>query len=416
MSAPILLAEAPRKRYRSTSLRLALRHCPYALDLFDAGTPYERSIFETGIAAHAVIQACAEETNRQRRTLGDAEIQALAEDTAAGLIAQPRIFDRTEEPPLHPDRAFEGRELALDWLLGVERPEPGAEIEVGLALDRHGEPCDYWSADAYYSAILDHVAVARRTDEETSARVLTIRDYKSSWRAGDDEHVTVQRRGQAVVAWPVYGEGVDVLRLEVVNLRTRRVHFVEHHVEDGLAELLATWRRDLYATLAALDAQAGRSHRPARPGAGCMGCPYVLACDHAQDWLDRAQVPQTAEKRATAYAAAVASAEQIAEYVRLDCGDGSIPVAGGVVGFVPRERRQANERAHVELTEAWAGADTEATRGLLKALGLSVKSIEAVARTLFPLRQQKKDRDQLVEASVTRVVVPQFGVHPQQAD
>lgn len=413
MSGPILLAAQPRPRYSSTRLRYALDHCPYALDLYEAGTPYERGQFAVGIAAHAVIQAAAQATNRERRALSDEEIEAAAERATQALIAGPRTFDRSEEPPLHPDHAFEGRELALDWLLGMERPEPGAEIEVGLALDRDGNPADYWSDDAYYSAILDHVAVARRTDEETSARVLTLRDYKTSWQAGDGELQSVQRRGQAVVAWPVYGAGVDVLRLEVVNLRTRRIRSAEYHVEDGLAETLEQWRRDLWTTLEALDQQATRSHRPARPGAGCMRCPFILACDHAQDWLDRGDVPATAEKRAVAYAAALATSDHLAELVRLDCGDGSIPVPGGVVGFVGRERRQANERAHVELSEAWPGADSEAVRGLLKAQGLSVKAIESVAKALWPMRNQKKDREQFIAGCVERIVVAQFGVHPQ---
>lgn len=416
MTAPILFAENPRPagaRYSSTRLRYALDNCPYALDLYEAGAPYERGHFEVGIAAHAVIQAVAQETNRQRRALSDDEIQSHAERATQALIAGPRVYDRNEEPPIHPDHAIEGRELALDWLIGVERPEPGAEIEVGLALDRDGRSVDYWSGDAYYTAILDHVVAAQRNDEESSARVLTIRDYKSSWQAGDAELESVQRRGQAVVAWPVYGEGVDVLRLEVVNLRTRRIHFAEHYVEDGLEDRLAGWRRDLYATLAALDQQATRSHRPARPGAGCMGCPFILACDYAQDWLDRGDVPNTAEQRAVAYAAAVATADRLAELVRLDCGDGSIPVHGGVVGFIGLERRQANERAHVELSEAWPGADSEATRGLLKAQGLSVKAIESVAKALHPMRNQKKDRDILIESCVERIVVAQFGVHRQ---
>lgn len=137
-------------RYSSTRLRYALDNCPYALDLYEAGAPYERGHFEVGIAAHAVIQAVAQETNRQRRALSDDEIQSHAERATQALIAGPRVYDRNEEPPIHPDHAIEGRELALDWLIGIERPEPGAEIEVGLALDRDGRSVDYWSGDAYH--------------------------------------------------------------------------------------------------------------------------------------------------------------------------------------------------------------------------------------------------------------------------
>ena len=400
-------------RYRSTGLRMATRHCPRALDFFEAGTPHDRSIFETGIAAHAILQAVAERTNTERRSLLDAEIEQHANATAEALIRDPRRFDGTEEPPLSPDATFEGRELAIDWLLGVERPSPGAEIEVGLALDRSGKPAPYGEPSAYYTGILDQVTVARRTDEETSARVLTIRDYKTSWAADDAELETIQRKGQAVLARPHYLAGVDVLRLEVVNLRTRRIHSRELYFEDDLDAVLDGWQADLWSTLRALDEQKARGQRPARPGAGCMGCPFVLACDHAQDYLETARVPNTAELRAVAYSAAVATVERLSEIVRLDVSDGSIPVPGGVVGFIGKERRQAREDAHVTLSEAWPGADSESVRGLLRAMNPSVMSVEKVAKALHPTRQQKGEREALIASALQSVIVPQFGVHRQ---
>lgn len=416
MSTPrILFAERERqpRRYRSTGLSILSRHCPYALDQWERGVPYDRALFEVGISAHAVLQAAWQAAQTLGRSPSEEEVEAIGAATFAGLVSGPRIFDGHPEPPLDPDRAREGRELALDWLIGQEPPTPGAEIEVGLALDKAGEPVPYSDPSAYYTAILDQVRVEQRTDEESSARVLTIRDYKTSWHADDAELTTIQRRGQAVVAWPHYGEGVDVLRLEVVNLRTRRIHAIEFYAEDGLDEQIAEWKRDLWQTLAGLDEQANRGRRPARPGAGCMGCPFVLACDFAADYMERGEIPRTARERAIAYAVAVATTERLADAVRLDCGDGSLEVPGGVVGFVGRERRQAKDDAHATLAESWPGADTQATRGLLKAIGLSVKSLEGAARSLYPTRQQKAEREALLRECLTTVTVPVFGVHKQ---
>lgn len=414
MSTPRILfaeSERPARRYRSTGLSVLSRHCPFALDQWERGVPYDRAVFEVGIAAHAVLQAAWQSAQEIRRTPNADEIDAIAAATYSGLVAGPRMFDGKPEPPLDPDRAREGRELALDWILGQEPPSPGAEIEVGLALDRAGNPVQYHDPAAYYTAILDQVRLEDRRDEETSARVLTIRDYKTSWRADDDELNTIQRRGQAVVAWPHYGEGVDILRLEVVNLRTRRIHAIEFYAEDGLDEQIADWKRDLWQTLSALDEQADRGRRPARPGAGCVGCPFVLACDFAADYMERGAIPGTARERAIAYAVASATTDALADAVRLDCGEGAVEVPGGVVGFVGRERRQSREDAHVTLSESWPGADTQAVRGLLKSLGLSVKSVELAAKALYPTRQQKADRDALIRECLTTITVPVFGVH-----
>ena len=89
-----------RKAWSSTRLGLVARHCPRALDFADADTPRDRSIFETGIAAHHILQAVGEHQRREDRLLEPEDFEAIAANVLRHLVAEGRLFEGRPEPPL----------------------------------------------------------------------------------------------------------------------------------------------------------------------------------------------------------------------------------------------------------------------------------------------------------------------------
>ena len=120
--------------------------------------------------------------------------------------------------------------------------------------------------------------------ESAPANVLYVRDYKSSW--ADTNPTSAQLKGQALLAraW-AEREGIDydAIELQIGNLCTRQIH--SHRVwnnAEGREDLL-TWRSDLDRRIDVARRLVGPDgKRPARPGAGCSGCPWLRSCDAAQ--------------------------------------------------------------------------------------------------------------------------------------
>lgn len=398
--------------FHSTNLALVNRHCPRALDFYEAHTPYPREMFAAGVAAHAVLQSVGEVTNKENRELTSTEVRDVAQAITLALIAHGRSYDKHPEPPTKPDAAFAGRDLALDWL-AFNPIHPGAMYEVGLALDAKGSPVPYWSDDARLRTILDVVRIADEADEESSRTVLIVTDYKSAWSADESELETLQRKIQALVAWKVYGEhsGATLLRMEVANLRLQKVYSAGYWAEDGLREKVASWTRDVLSTCAALDEQKriGKGKRPAIPGAGCYGCPYLQACPDAQNYMEMRGEFRSPEKRAVAYAVATAMREELAEQLRMDTEEGPIEIEKGIVGTVAQERREATADAHEELWAEWEGAGGDAV-GLLKAMKPTTGNIANVAKVLYADRKERAEREKLIEALTKPKMVREFGI------
>lgn len=401
------------RAYHATELNLAAKHCPRALDFYEARLPYPRDHFQVGICAHVVLQAVGEATNKAGRVLTDSEQRDAAQSVVIDLIANGRTYDKHPEPPPKPDDAFAGRDLALDYL-AFNPLEPGAQYEVGLALDSKGSPVPYWSKDPEprLRAILDRVRIFDEMDEESSRTVLEVADYKSAWSASESDLDTLQRKIQAVTAWKVYGEasGVDVLRLVVVNVRLQQSYPRDYWREDGLRDQIASWTRDILSTCAATDEQKRiLGKRPAAPGAGCMGCPYIQACPDALDYIERRGLHRTPEKRATAYAVACAMKEELARELRDETDETPIKIHGGIVGYSVKEKREAIPDAHSELWDRWEFGGGDAL-GLLKALGLTTGNIAKAARVLHYDRKEKQDREKLIEELTQPVNAREFGV------
>lgn len=382
------------KTYRSSTLRLFSRNCPHALTLHEQGAPEARDIFEVGTAAHDCLEAIGYACKRAGRVLEQPEAEEVAHEAFRRLISTGRDFEGTPEPPLSPDAAAEGRDLAVRWYVrnGLS---PSAEYEARLTLP-----------DGRYKARVDALEVVDEQGEEWSARVLVIDEYKTAWPTTAGELDTIQTRGHVVLGALAY-PGVDVIRRRVHNLRTLATY--EHEVDmhdPETPELLARWERDLRAMCDAADGP-----RTPRPGIGCSGCLYATtACEHARprptDVLDG-----WAHAEIIRDAFSPLAREAAAEDVR--------DVAGGQIGFIARETRRPVERAHVLLAQHWHTvhdddlpaweADHAAWLGLLQALGLGKDNIERAVKSLYPGKDGRDARADALDVLLEPYIETRFG-------
>lgn len=399
--------------YHSTAISLVSRCCPYALQLQEDGVPMDRRVFQVGIAAHAVLEGIALCTNEIGRELTEEEVKVSALGVAERLISVGRSYDGKGEPPMSPEDMFAGSELALNWTLGVEPMQPGAMLEQGLGLDADGKPTEYWKGSGLtIRTILDSVRIVTESDEESSRRVIVVRDYKTAWTADADELETLQRRIQAVAAWRYFGPA-DVLRLEIVNLRLQKVYAKDLYAADGLEEQIAEWWRQVSTTVRALEAQRKIGRRPAAPGVGCLRCPFVQRCEHAKDFIERRGMHQTDEQRALAYTVATAMRDDLAEELRVATEENPIPVPGGSVGYTPKTRMKLTPDASGELWTLWEDSGGE-PEGFVKALQLSKTNAEKALKVLYPERGQRKDRDDALVLWTEPETVKEFGAWPEE--
>lgn len=443
--------------YRPTTLTLADECCPRALDYWEEGRAYERDVFETGTAAHHVLQAVGESTNKADAILSFDQMKEVGLKVVGVLVSKGREFDGEPEPALHPERAVAGMELALDWL-AMNPLEPGALYEPGLGVtdrwiptaysvdeDEVGEtvwcsvcprakkpigrdsasnddcshecegygldpqPSDLWPGERrgdygfpippWLKTALDYLRIEENEAGET---VLTVRDYKSSWAVDADRLTHTQQKVQVLIALAHFSE-VDVIRQEVVNIRSRITYTAEHYLAfPETDEMLADWRREVETVIAALEVKP----RIANPGARCLGCPYLGSCEDAQEWLETVTGSASKEDLATAFAVADAERLRLRDLLKAACGEEPVELPDAIVGYQRVGTQVLKAGAYRELLQEWVGmSDTFATEsgwqsvaGLLHAADLSKTSAEKVLKVLMPDRKDAKDRRELLES------------------
>jgi hypothetical protein len=408
MSAPEKIAQRPTT-YRSTLLRLASEHCPRALDFAEAGAPYDRSQFYTGNAAHHVLQAIGERTNETGRPLTSTEAETVARATCEQLIAEGREFDGAPEPPLPPDAVFAGRDLALAYLDG-HALYPGGKYEIGMAVDASWASTNYTSPQAHVRGILDRYEIVDESGEEPGARVDVHTDYKSAWNAGPDLLDSLQLKLQTLLvdaAGPGFTPGI--IRRRVVNLRTGgEWHADIYPNEDDGRQTLDGWRRDIDATIRALEHRDATGRRPAAPGIGCYGCPYLLQCPEA---LDLMGTTDTIEDRAKQYVVASALRDALAKGLRRDTAAGAVVVNGGEVGYIAKTKRTLTDGGPSALLDRWELEQGEGrTNELLRVMGVGVTQAENVAKFLGMMGREGKSARDAFMAEITELeTVAEFG-------
>jgi len=406
--------------YRPTTIRYASQHCPAAMDHYDNGTFYGKDHFAVGVAAHVVLEHMGKYTNATGEVLSLEEADEVSREAAKALISQGRRFEDTVEPPLDPNKVEEGRQLALGWQ-EVDPLQPGAQVEVGLGFASTPSAAS-WQLVEYdpstnrFRTILDRMSVIDEGDEEDEWTVLEVLDFKSSWAADESELETVQRKLQAIVAvdWAeAKGHEWDLLRLVVANLRTRTRHTLE--LERG-SERLDEWRRQLSETMVALDQQ--ERPRPARPGAGCWYCPFVLRCEPARQalppqWTGDDEDQVDPRRAAEGYAVLESTRLALAPVVRRAASGGTLAVDGGSVGYQAVQRRRLATGAVQEVWRAWSEDQVlteDLVLGLLEALGLGVTQVDNVAKAIFPGRNQAKARQRWVDGNTELYTAKVFKV------
>lgn len=376
-----------------------MNHCPAALDMHEQRVQeIDRRGFETGISCHAVLEAVGRETERRGRELELPEIEAVGDSVADALITEGREFDGHPEPPLHPDAVFRGRELAEEWLSVHPIQTCGARYEVGLAVDVDWKPCAYDSDDAWIAAILDKVVVEDELDEEGETKVLIVRDYKTAWSADASELETLQRKIQAVLAAKCLAEAknADVIRLEVAAIRTWRIFTEELYLRHGAKQKLRRWQRDIGTVVKEYGAMliAGDGARPARPGAGCTGCPYLHRCSDAQLYFDATGLPDDPKERARAYMVASAMLDSLKPMVQEDAGYTWIELEDGSrLGWQGKPSQRMKDDAHQTLAELWCeNAGKKELSPFVSSAYAALKNISlsdarAVLKEVFPGRE-----------------------------
>lgn len=385
---------------RPTTLRLFTERCPAAVDLYEAGTAVDRSVFAAGTAAHDVLDAITHSGFSD--AVVDHAVQALISTGRAGVDA---------EPPLPPDKVFAGRDLAVAWVKAHGLPAGWPEL--GLAFADDWRPTDYTDESAWFRVRLDLAYVTEIDDEESVGTGIVVRDYKTAWGAGEDLLDSIQLRAQAVAAlahWKHFELDAppDFVRREIVNLRTRRTWHVDTWLADG-AEEIETWKRDI-VTLA--QAMAVKPRR-ARPGVHCIGCDYAAVCPAAaalgDDSTDAVDI-------AIAYAAAQGHADGLRELARRAADGGVIETPDGDVGFITRQKREAKEDAWAELWATWTAghtldAETEGlARGFIASIWFGVSQVESIAKGLLPGRKQAGKRRELIASLMEIATTKEFGV------
>jgi len=398
---------------RSTALKLVAKTCLRALDYSEAGAPYDRTVFQAGIAAHAVCQVAGESARAGSNT----DLRVLADRVVRELVTVGRGFDGVMEPPMPVQDAVQGRDLAIPWL-EMYPPSPGARYEHGLAVDREWNPVAYNDPRAYYRAALDVFERIDDVDEEGYPEVtIIVDDYKSAPPTDATELDTVQIRGQLAVALAHHPDA-RIGRRAVTNLWRRKRYTSDLLLDDDGRLQVDQWRRDIDHAIAATEVRGADGRRPANPGAGCMGCPWVTRCDAAREVFRGSIVANDLADRsklAQRWTVAKGIADAIGAMARVAAQDAPIPLPDGrVVGYEPTTEKAVKPSAVAEIARRWLKREApDDVIALLSALKLGVGNVNAALVQLVPSKgdkEYKAKREELADTLLSVVHGTTFGV------
>lgn len=381
--------------HRSTTLRLLLEACPRACDFYDANVPIDRTMFEYGVAAHAVLQGVIEHP--------DDPVEAVAEGVVRELVTNGRSFYGNAEPPMDVHAATTGRDVALAWLeRDLDGLDPAWSAEVMLSVDREWQPCDY--DDAWLHAVIDVVGPCEYTDEDMAADGWLCKDWKGSYQTEAADLDSLQQKIQALLV-AAHHPDAAFLRRQVTSLQTFRTFSEDLWLdEDGVATL-DQWRRDVEHLCAQAEVRDARGNRPARPGPRCGGCRYVLRCEAAsegipQQWSGCTDATDV-QALAVNYAVLKAHCDAMAPILRNATKQAPIEVDGGQVGYSTREVRTFAPGAAERLARAWFqpadfdawARDNAELLGLITAMKPGTTSIKAIGKILYKATGATKTAD-----------------------
>lgn len=389
--------------YRPTTLKLASAHCPRAVDFYAQNAPAFRDHFAVGIAAHDVLAKIGEMALCLGRAPLLEEMQREASGIARGLMEQGRVFEGNREPPTSAEDAFAGRDLALAYAM---RPDviwatKDAWYERGFAFDTDWNSIPFASKDRRFRLILDKIEIIIEEGEDYAGRLAVVTDYKSAWPTDESELSTYQMRAQAVAVYLTMGADLDGIRLQVTNLRTGKTFGLDLWFESGGREQIETWKSEIADYMDALDTMTDHGRRPARPGIGCLGCPYAIGCDADIVESDRTAMGMRLAKLE-------GEREQLTKALKAATEEHDIVLDGCKVGYAVKPTRTPRDAAMSAIRSTWETANGDLS-GLLTAIKPTMAMLSAIAKRLYP--DSKDDQTAIVEQWSTVSHGKEFGVY-----
>ena len=389
--------------YRPTTLKLASAHCPRAVDFYEENAPAFRDHFAVGIAAHDVLAKIGEMALFLGRAPSPEEMQREAAGIARGLMEQGRVFEGNREPPMSAEDAFAGRDLALAYAM---RPDAtwatkGAWYERGFAFDAKWRSIPFASQARRFRLILDKIEIITEEGEDYAGRIAVVTDYKSAWPTDENELSTYQMRAQAVAVYLTMAEDLDGIRLQVTNLRTGKTFGFDLWFESGGREQIEAWKSEITDYMDALDKMTNHGRRPARPGIGCLGCPYSMGCDADIVEGDRTAMGMRLAKLE-------GEREQLIKALKAATVEQAIVLDGCQVGYAVKTTRTPRDAAMSAIRSTWAAANGDLS-GLLTAIKPTMAMLSAIAKRLYP--DSKDDQTAIVEQWSTFSHGKEFGVY-----
>lgn len=383
--------------YRSTTLKTSENNCPAAVDYYEAGVPYDRTIFQTGVAAHAILEAIGLSTQRVGRVLTYEEAVEIARNATVSLQSTGRSFEGVPEPPLPHREVEEALGLVKDWLAGnaLGTGHTFTHYEIGIAVsdtppDRPWTICDYSGGNVRLRAAIDRVWDEELLGEDEVLNVVVVDDYKTNWHDRTDALDSLQRKIQVILVhdWCLANEiPVDVIRRQVTNLRTQWTYKAEMHLYDQQdADLLSEWRDAVSRRLRAEDAMP--RPRPHRPSHRCGGCPWLSHCEPARELLGPFLSTPEAIARALGVSDAVRSMAVTAAKAAFSEAGGPIETEAGTIGHQRVTKSIPATNAASNLLEMWTDGEPVSRNSMLDlfaAAPLTATMIDKAIKAKFPL-------------------------------
>ena len=318
-----------------SNIKMAEKYCQYAIKLLEDNVPYDRDVFQTGVAAHYMLEHLGKEANKLKRNLMYSELESHIERLSKEMITKPRTYDGRDEPPIPLMAIYEAKEMVMEWATKNEIHHD-AHYEMPFALDKDWNSCDYNDPSAIFRTIID---VVRVYTDNSGKRIAHVRDYKSSYYIrGLMEDL--QRKAQAIVVWEKFHP--DEIILDVTSIRTGQSITKNIPVTGNTAQL-HEWSD--YIKLACQELTNVNSLRP-QPGPNCYGCPYARSCKHAVIHANKS------DNVVHKYVAALSVAKSLEKEVKAITKDKAVTQGDTIVGYVTKEHKSLERNATIELLNA----------------------------------------------------------------
>lgn len=381
-------------KYSSTLIRYFDRNCPKALDFYEQEMRADESMFSAGITAHAIMERVGKNKDANKEDIIKAAVHELC--------TKEREFRGRKSPPLPLSDALRGAEIAEEFLACHELPEQGRyEVEFGMTVA--GFFCSPEYEKCRYIARMDVLEYMREgfvsEDDEECTDVIITTDYKTQWNADKTFLDSLQIKGQAVLAAKAYPEANAVCR-QVVNMRTMRTFRETIYLdEEGRGKL------DKWATIILDACDIMDEARIARPGLGCIDCPYINSCEDAYNaafFADYVNAETYAASKAISDYAASVLKESLKDKPPQECKGGSVGYKN-VTGMTPSDKA-----IDLILDNAWRHAESrDIAIGLLKMVSLTSSNIKAFARNL---KKEGISPKEFLDEALTIKASKRFGI------